>query len=222
VGAGEDQRAEGGRRRSNREITQGLLEADLAIMSQQCYLSAGTRLQKVGEEADGWRRTGDGLGILGRLGGVDDLNMHEATDGVTPRVAGCSGIWLRAGEMGRIVSYVIFVCVAAPTTAAAQEKTSQFQRAKIGLAQGSRQSSSSQCSLEMLRSSAQLRGLHWSDCWQTGGPRAAVWCDLCFSFIFGRPADHLTQPEGMEALHRNRRPSLHVILSEASGHRSVA
>lgn len=170
MGAGEDQRAEGGRRRSNREITQGLLEADLAIMSQQCYLSAGTRLQKVGEEADGWRRTGDGPGILGRLGGAGDLNMHEATDGATPRVAGCLGIWLRAGEMGRIVSYVIFVCVAAPTTAAAQEKTSPFQRAKVGLAQGSVQSSSSQCSLEMFRSSAQLRGLHWSDCWPDRRP----------------------------------------------------
>ena len=66
--------------------------------------------------------------------------------------------------MGRIVSYVIFVCVAAPTTAAAQEKTSQFQRAQVGLAQGSLESSSSQCSLEMFGSSAQLRGLHWSDC----------------------------------------------------------
>lgn len=93
VGAAEDQRAEGGRRRSNREITQGLLEADLAIMSQQCYLSAGTRLQKVGEEADGWRRTG----ILGRLGGVGDLNMHEATSGATLRVAGCLGILAEGG-----------------------------------------------------------------------------------------------------------------------------
>lgn len=221
MGAGEDQRAEGGRRRSNREITQGLLEADLAIMSQQWYLSAGTRLQKVGEEADGWRRTGDGPGILGRLGGAGDLNMHEATDGATPRVAGCLGIWLRAGEMGRIVSYVIFVCVAAPTTAAAQEKTSPFQRAKVGLAQGSVESSSSQCSLEMFRSSAQLRGLHWSDCWPDRRPRAAVWCDFPFSFIFGRLVGHLAQPEGMEALHRNRGFSLHVILSEATGHQSV-